>query len=153
VDAISETFAKKNHFKIERTPQKTIGLLENNCAKSVGRTIVSFRFRGEKQSYVREFHILRKSVCDIILGRSFLAETQTLTKFSHASLSEYEWGFKNMIFFSFSISPPETDHIRCTVNGVPAATLPNMGSNLILVSGAFAKRHGFKIQRETKYRR
>jgi len=154
VDAISENFAKKHDLKIDRTPQKAIGLLGNNRAESIGRALVSFRFRGENQSYVREFHVLRKSVCDVILSKYFLAETQTFTKFAHRIVEQVRMGIRKCDrLFLLDESPGDGDRIRCTVNGVPAAALPDTGSDMMLISGAFAKRHGFKIRREAKYRR
>lgn len=152
VDAISEEFATKNRLSIEYTPVKTIGLLGNNRTESIGRTFVNFQFRGEQQSYWREFHILRRSVCDVILGKSFLAETQTLSKFAHRIVERIRMGIRKCDRL-FLLDESPGDRIRCTVNGVPAAALPDTGSDLMLVSGTFVKRHGFKIRREHKYRR
>ena len=126
------TLRKKNDLKIERTPQKTIGLLGNNRAESIGRTLVSFRFRGEEQSYIREFHVLRKSVCDVILGKSFLAETQTFTKFAHRIVERVRVAIRKCDrLFLLDESPGDGDRIRCTVNGVPAAALPDTGSDRV----------------------
>ena len=41
-----------------------------------------FQFQDEEWGYWREFHVLRESVCDVVLGKQFLAGKKTPAKFA-----------------------------------------------------------------------
>ncbi|KAK1754760.1 hypothetical protein QBC47DRAFT_225662 [Echria macrotheca] len=152
VNVISEAFAIRHKLRVVPTPAEPIKLLGNNRVESIGRVFASFRFQGERQGYWREFHVLRRSLCDVILGKSFLAETQTLTKFASRIIQRVRLCVRKRDRL-FLLDEQPKDQIRCSVNGVIAAALPDTGSDLMLVSGAFVKRHGFKIHRGEEYQR
>jgi hypothetical protein len=48
-------------------------------------------------------------------------------------------------FFLLDESPK--DRIRCAVNGSNASAFPDTGSDLMLVSGDFARRNNLKVHR------
>ncbi|KAI1662747.1 hypothetical protein F4813DRAFT_341740, partial [Daldinia decipiens] len=45
------------------------------------------------------------------------------------------------------------DRLRCTINSYEASAFLDTGSDLMIVSGDFARRSGFIVHREEKYRR
>ncbi|OTB15052.1 hypothetical protein K445DRAFT_318428 [Daldinia sp. EC12] len=53
----------------------------------------------------------------------------------------------------FLMEEPPKDRLRCTVNGREASAFPDTGSDLMVVSGDFARRNTFVVHREEKYRR
>jgi hypothetical protein len=50
-------------------------------------------------------------------------------------------------------SPRLQDRIQCSVNGAHTSALPDTGSDLMFVSGEFARRNGWKVFRGKRYRR
>jgi hypothetical protein len=144
------TFAARHKLRVVPTEPEFIGLLGRNRAESVGRVSACFRFQGEEQGYWQEFHVLRKSVCDVVLGKHFLAETETLTKFARRILERVRLCLRRHdCLFLLDESP--RDLIRCTVNGAEAAAFPDTGSDLMIVSQAFAQRNDFPILTGEEY--
>lgn len=151
INAISESFARQNKLRVRYTFPETIDLLGGNTAESIGRVFACFRFKGEKRGYWREFHVLRQSLCDVVLGKSFLAETQTLTKFRRRISERLRLCIRKHSRL-FLMDESHGDLIRCTVNGAAAAALPDTGSDLMIVSGDFARRNRFEIVSEEQHR-
>jgi len=152
VNAISAAFAARHRLRFIPTPSKSIGLLSGNHAKSIGRVSVCFRFKNEARGYWRDFHVLRKSVCDVILGKRFLAETKTLTKFTTRITERIRLCVRRRGRL-FLLDDSQRDVIRCEVNGVQAQAFPDTGSDLMAVSGAFARRNGFHVLTDKSHRR
>lgn len=152
VDAVSEGFARQLGLQIQVANPQSITLIGGHTAESLGRAIGYFRFRGNGHTYRREFHVLRKSVYDVVLGRKFLDQTRTFTKFSHRIVERFrpciQGGDR---LFLMDESP--NDRIRCAVNGSEASAFPDTGSELMLISGNFVRRNRFNVHREEKYRR
>ncbi|KAK1752744.1 hypothetical protein QBC47DRAFT_416364 [Echria macrotheca] len=152
VDAISEEFARKHCLEVEPANKLRIPLPGGRHAESYGRVVGRFQFHGENQVYKRCFRVLRKSVYDVVLGRSFLDLTRTLTSFTHRIISRMRPCIRDGSRL-FLLDEAPRDRLRCTVNGVETAAFPDTGSDLMLVSGDFARRNNFKVHRESRYRR
>ncbi|CZR67957.1 uncharacterized protein PAC_17856 [Phialocephala subalpina] len=152
VNAVSQDFAEQHRMKIEATGTERIGLLGGHIAESIGRVAGHFKFQGESQAYHREFHVLRKSAYDMVLGKKFLDETKTLIKFCHRIIERVRPCVqKGSRLFLLDECPK--DHIRSSVNGSEASAFPDTGSELMLISGDFARRNNFEVHRARKYRR
>lgn len=150
-NAVSESFARRHHLKIDKSKTRSIPLLGGHFAECIGRVIGNFKFNGEQGVYRREFQVLHTSVHDVILGRSFLDETETLDKHTHRIDHTIRPCFqRGKRLFLMDESPKE--RIRCAVNGTAASAFPDTGCDLMLVSGEFAGRNGFKVHRGKKYR-
>jgi len=76
INAISEDFARRHNFNII-PGDSSIGLIGKRKAEILGRVVGNFQFKGEKQVYRREFHVLRKCLPELVLGDAFLKETKT----------------------------------------------------------------------------
>lgn len=151
VDAISEHFAKQHGLEIIAAGAKSISLPGGSEVKSVGVVVGDFLFQNEAQVYRREFQVLKNSVYDLVLGRDFLRLTETLTKCRHRIIEKIRPGIrKGRHLFLLDDSPEEC--LRCTVNGAEAVALPDTGSDLMVVSGEFARRNKFNVLHEEKYR-
>ncbi|RSL53967.1 hypothetical protein CEP53_007575 [Fusarium sp. AF-6] len=152
IEAISEAFVRQHGFSIEATETETIRLPGGNITESVGRVVGDFKFRRESDVYQCQFHVLRDSVFDLVLGRRFLDMTKTLTDFSHRIVERvrpcYQKGSR-----LFLIGESPKDRLRCVVNGFEASALPDTGSELMLCSGDFIRRHGFRVHKGKKYQR
>ncbi|KAJ3479226.1 hypothetical protein NLG97_g8371 [Lecanicillium saksenae] len=151
VNIVSAAFARRNHFEIDESEPLAIPLLGGCVAKSIGRIFVDFRFKGERRKYLEEFHVLQRSSHDVILGKSFLEYTETLTKYSDRILYDVRSCIRrgNRLFL---MDQAPRERIRCSVNGSTASALPDTGSDLMLISGDFARRNGFEISRGEQFR-
>ncbi|OAA54184.1 Peptidase aspartic [Cordyceps fumosorosea ARSEF 2679] len=155
VNAVSEAFARRHNLEIDTTTSVcSIPLMGGNVAHSIGRVTGCFKFKGRGSSSHRcEFHVLRKSLHDVILGRAFLDETETLTLYSHRIVQVVRPCLRRgKRLFLLDNETPKAARIRCAVNGASASAFPDTGSDLMLVSGDFARRNGFKVHRGKKYR-
>ncbi len=151
VNAVSQSFARRHKLRIDTTQTSLLPLLGGNVAESIGRVVGLFKFKGEKEVYRREFQVLRKSVHDVILGREFLDETKTLTKHDRRIIHTVRPCIRRgKRLFLMDDAPKE--RIRCAVGGAAASAFPDTGSDLMLVSGDFARRNGFKIHRGKRYK-
>ncbi|KAK4454922.1 hypothetical protein QBC34DRAFT_391050 [Podospora aff. communis PSN243] len=151
VDAISEEFARKHEMEVEEADKLLIRLPGGSTAESYGRVMGRFQFQGETQVYERCFRVLRNSVHDMVLGRPFLDMTKTLTDFSRRIVSRIRPCVRDgSRLFLLDESP--LDRIRCSVNGIETAAFPDTGSDLMLVSGSFARQNNFHVHRQSRYR-
>ncbi|RYP79069.1 hypothetical protein DL771_000047 [Monosporascus sp. 5C6A] len=152
VEAVSEDFARRHGLKIKATDIQSIRLLGGHSAESVGRIVGHFKFQGEKHVYRREFHVLRKSVYDLVLGKKFLDQTKTLTEYYHRIVERIRPCVqKGRRLFLLDESPK--DRLRCAVNGAEASAFPDTGSELMLVSGDFVRSNKLEVRRGKEYRR
>jgi hypothetical protein len=151
IDAISDSFARKHRMKIKAVDKISIKLPGGRVVESIGVVIGHFKFQSESQTYTRHFRVLRKCVFDMVLGREFLEQTGTLTDFCHRIVKRFRPCVqKGSRFFLLDESPK--DRIRCAVNGANASAFPDTGSDLMLVSGDFARRNNLEVRREEEYR-
>ncbi|KAK3306113.1 uncharacterized protein B0T15DRAFT_575316 [Chaetomium strumarium] len=152
INAISEEFARRHGFDI--IPGGVpIDLLGKRKAEIIGRVTADFQFRGERQVFRREFYVLRESLCKVVLGGAFLRETGTTGLSSGRIVERVRPLLRSGNRFCLLHESPQDHHIRCSVNGSAASAFPDTGSDLMLVSGNFARRNGFKIHSEDRYRR
>ncbi|KPM43269.1 hypothetical protein AK830_g3254 [Neonectria ditissima] len=152
VEAVSKDFARRHGLKIKATNTQSIRLLQGHIVESVGRIVGHFKFQGERRIYRREFHVLQRSVYDLVLGRQFLDQTKTLTEYCHRIVQRIRPCVqKGKQLFLLDESPQE--RLRCTVNGAEASAFPDTGSELMLVSGDFVRRNKLKVHRGKEYRR
>ncbi|KAM5367862.1 hypothetical protein ACJZ2D_009773 [Fusarium nematophilum] len=156
LDAISESFASRHSFTIEKTKGTPITLPNGHRSRTVGVTKAKFQFRGEEGCYTRIFHILPQYSEDLILGKGFLDATETLT--THACRIEEQLRpcviSGHRVFF-LEAETENSDQwqasqqlLQCTVNGQDALALPDTESDLMLVSRDFAQRHSLTIYPE-----
>ncbi|KAH7318378.1 hypothetical protein B0I35DRAFT_241425 [Stachybotrys elegans] len=152
VDAISADLARKLGWKMEGGDVRRIRLPGGQVTESIGSATAGFQFQGEDQVHRRTFQVLRKSLYEVVLGRNFLRQTQTLTNFCHRIVEKMRPCIqKGTKLFLMDDSP--SDLLRCVVNGSAGSVLPDTGSDLMLVSGSFARRNRFKVHRGPRYRR
>lgn len=91
-------------------------------------------------------------MCDVVLGRGFLDLSKTLTEHCHRVIERVRPCVRNgRRLFLLDESPNE--HLRCNVNGARASAFLDTGSDLMLVSGEFARRNKLRVRRGRRYTR
>ncbi|KAI1391504.1 uncharacterized protein F4822DRAFT_427351 [Hypoxylon trugodes] len=152
INAISENFVTKLNLKVEPTNNQSVPTLGKRKALVVGRTVGLFSFEGERDTYRLDLHVLRDSVCDLLLGREFVSQRELFTKFRRCVAErDRVCALRGTSLFLLQESPG--DHLRCAVNGYEASAIPDSGSELMLISRDFAQRNKFKVHDEPECRR
>ena len=129
----------------------SIRILGNHQVRILGVVVADFQFRSEKTLHRRSFYVIQDAMCDLLLGREFLQATRTLSSFSHRIVR----GIRPCIRSGpslFLLDENPRERLQTCVNGCDASAFPDTGSDLMAVSAAFARRNGFKIHRDEKYR-
>lgn len=152
VDCVSEMFIQRHSMKLEITRSQMIRLPGGSNAESVGKFMGYFKFQNEERVYRREFHVLRNCVYDLVLGREFLDMTKVFTEFRDRIIKRIRPCVRrgNHLFL---LDEGPKNLIRCAINGAEASAFPDTGSDLMIASGGFARRHNLKVHRGEKYRR
>lgn len=151
MDAVSENFAKRHFPGFKPNGTASVRLPGGHQATSVGRIVGDFKFQGEKHVYRREFHVLRNSMYDLVLGKAFLNLTETLTKHCHRIIEKVRPGLR-VGGRLFLLGQPSRDGLPCSVNGAEAWALPDTGSDVMAVSASFARRHNLHVHCEEVHR-
>jgi hypothetical protein len=150
LDIVSRRFAKKHQLAVDRADIRTV-ILPNGLKRStMGTATLQFRFKGEKESFRRTFHVLRNSIYDVVLGRSFLDATETLGTFMHRIKTKAVSWFSKLprVHLLGSIAPRVTG----SINGAFVNAIDDIGSDVNLISLKEARRLGLNIQTGEAYR-
>ncbi|KAF1990514.1 hypothetical protein K402DRAFT_451456 [Aulographum hederae CBS 113979] len=149
-DFISAEFARKHEIRVNTTERPSIRLPHGLPIHAVGTVSLSFSLAGETATYDRVFTVLERSIHDVILGGSFLKETQTLTRFAHrikeklVSVASY--------LPRICLTGNHRERIVGYVNGVPTIALADTGSDVMIVSFREARRLSLHIIDDDEHR-
>ncbi|KAK8128159.1 hypothetical protein PG984_009267 [Apiospora sp. TS-2023a] len=155
LNIVSWDFVERHGLEVDFTALRSIRLPNNSRTAAIGTVSAAFRFKEEEQSHDLTFSVVPGCPEDVILGKPFLKRTETLTthKTRIHETSRIGTRIGNRLFFLNGISsdratPGRSDLVPCTINGQPAQSLPDLGSDIMVVSGDFARRHNFKIRED-----
>ncbi|KLO82968.1 uncharacterized protein FFB20_04157 [Fusarium fujikuroi] len=157
LNTISESFATVHGLSITRTKERSFRLPNGQQSRTIGIVEANFRFQGEQDQHTCVFHVLPQCPEDVILGKGFLNATNTLS--THAKRIQERVRpcliSGSRVFFladseDESHDGPIQELIPCTVNGQDALSLPDTGSDLMLLSRDFAHAHGFYVYTELR---
>lgn len=152
INTVSEDFTKQHNIKVDRTRTISVRLPKGNSIETVGTALAEFKFKAEETVYNLKFDVMKQSVWDVVLSERFLTETKTLTEHRsciHERLRPCIRSGNRLCL----LGQTGKDGIPCSVNGQPARALPDTGSDLMLISGDFARRNNFRVHRGKRYRR
>lgn len=148
-NVISLDFAVRNKLDVRRDSRLKFRLPTGKVARSVGTAYLPWQFAGELEVFKISFSVLPKCTHDVIIGGKFLKFTQTLTKFAHRIKTE---------LLPFPPRPgvkllgSQRQRVWGSLDGERAVAIPDTGSDVMLVSTAYAKQRGFRIFRQNDCR-
>ena len=127
-------------------PDHTVFRLANdNPIKAIGQTR-HLHCRFMKELAVKQFcmfYVLETCVAPMVMGMKFLDETETLSRHGHRlHFQEVPRGIAPRIC---SLNHPQR-RLFCFANGEPALANADTGSDMNLISLAYARKQGFKIR-------
>lgn len=147
---VSHDFVRRERLQIIKSTSGKIQTANGSPVRSLGTVNLHFRFSGEDQTYLREFHVLSRSLYDVILGNQFLRETKTFTHFAHRIVKKLR-GVASKSRVCFTGSPQQM--LTGWADGESTLALPDTGSDICLMSPAYAKERGYRINTDHVHRR
>ncbi|KFH48380.1 hypothetical protein ACRE_005590 [Hapsidospora chrysogenum ATCC 11550] len=130
--------------------QGHIALPSGRRVFSPGRVTGTFSFGGEGKAYELSCVILDKASHALVLGSKFLRLTETFTKYMHRLRRAI--APVSLRLPSLNLIGDEQEAIPGYLNGLRCLGVPDSGSDLMVVSGAYAKAHGLEVHRGRRHR-
>jgi predicted aspartyl protease len=147
---ISLPYARRHGFAIDEKFLDRVKIGDGSEICVVGTTTLLFSFAGEETKHDLTFHVLRKSVHDVILGGAFLRASETFTRFAHRVGRKIResvgHGIRGLCFLG------SQEYVRGAIDGISVDAVPDTGAHVSVMSARFAKANGFKIERDTRHR-
>jgi hypothetical protein len=139
---ISQNLASELGLRPILGTRKKIRLANKKSIKSPGMVKVPWSFAGESDIYTLNCWVLPHCVHDIILGRGFLNATQTLTTFKSRIESEVVCRPTSL---RLQLVGGLGQQMQGYFNDQLTTAFPDTGSDVMLVSRAYARSLGVKI--------
>jgi len=149
-NVISGDLAASMGLSAEPGTQGHISLPSGRRVFSPGRVTGTFRFSGENKAYELSCVILEKASHSLVLGSKFLRLTETFKKHMHRLRRVI--APVSLRFPSLNLVGDEQEAIPGYLNGFRCLGIPDSGSDLMVMSGAYAKAHGLEVHRGRRHR-
>lgn len=147
---ISLPYAQRHGLVVDKNFRKHVKVGNGSTIRVVGTTTLPFMFAGETERHDLTFHVLRKSVHDVILGSTFLRVSETFTRFVHRvgrkAREVAGRGIHRLCFLG------SQQFVNGTANGVCVDAVPDTGADVSVMSARFAKSNGFEVDDDERHR-
>jgi predicted aspartyl protease len=130
--------------------RKEISLASGKLVKSPGVVEVPWNFTNETKAFPLSCWILPGCVHDLILGSQFLKATETLKKHSSRIKNRLAAYATKLRLCSLDA---KRQRLYGHLNGHLTRALPDTGSDLMLISSAYAREIGLQVERNFENRR
>ncbi|KAJ9142790.1 hypothetical protein NKR23_g6944 [Pleurostoma richardsiae] len=148
--SISPSLARSFHLKPDPGTAHDIVLGSGKTVHSPGKVTVPWRFSGEAEIHSLRCSIVPGCIHGLILGGHFLAQTKTMTTFFKKRVKEFVRKLPRRL--GLKLLGEEKQRLWGFLDGELIAALPDSGSDVMLVSGAYARDHGLRVNRSRKNR-
>jgi hypothetical protein len=142
-DTVSHDFVKK-HFSNHAINFKSvcdIKIPNGTMVQSLGELQLPFQFEGESMAHIRSFAVLKTCVHDVVLGKTFLRITKTLTQFRNRLREKIIRCFGSRRIHLMG----NPDEILGQVGGYLTSACPDTGSDIMAISSHFCQQRGYII--------
>jgi len=147
---ISLSYAQRHRLTVDRDFCKRVKVGDGSTIRVVGTTTLPFSFAGETTPYELTFHVLRKSLHDVILGSTFLRVSETFTRFAHRVGRKIREsvgrGIHRLCFLG------SQQYVNGIANNVRVDAVPDTGADVSVMSTRFANANGFEIDDDEQHR-
>lgn len=147
---ISLPYAQEHGLTIDSSRRKHVKVGDGSTIRVAGTTTLPFTFAGESTSHDLTFHVLRRSVHDVILGSAFLRASETFTRFAHRVGRKIREaanpGIQRVCFLG------SQQYVSGAANGVYVDAVPDTGADVSVMSAAFARANGFEVDNNKQHR-
>ena len=149
-NSMTEAYALSNGFEITAHERSPTILANARQAEVLGEVTLPFKFQNDREAHSLRFKVVRKCLYDVILGQPFLQATKTLTHFPGRILWKAKRFFMNRLACLLHGVPQE--YVLGWMDGEQVHALPDMGSNVMLVSETYAGLRGWHVDRRPEHR-
>lgn len=143
VNVISMDLARSMGLTPEPGTQRHILLPAGQKVFSPGRIRGRFKFKNEEKIHELSCVVLENVFYPLVLGSKFLKLTKTFTKYMH----RLKRAFSKSTRISLKMFGEEQEFVSGYLNGSNCFAVPDSGSKIMAVSGAFARAHGLEVHR------
>jgi hypothetical protein len=147
---ISLPYARQRGLRIDENVRKRVKVGDGSTIRVVGTTTLPFTFAGEPEKHNLTFHVLRKSVHDVVLGSTFLRASETFTRFAHRVGRRIREAVGNGIHRVHFLGSQQ--YVNGVANGVHVDAVPDTGADVSVMSAKFAKANGFDTDEDEQHR-
>ncbi|KAK3390117.1 hypothetical protein B0H63DRAFT_507529 [Podospora didyma] len=148
-NVISEQLALSLGLQPEPGTGGWITLPSGRRVHSLGRASGSFKFTGEDKTYHLSCIILSNATHPLILGAKFLRHTETFTRNTHRLVRTFS-SF-NRLCLKLLVGD-EQEFMSGFLNGRGCLAVADTGSDIMVVSSAYAKKMHLQVRRGRRYR-
>lgn len=147
---ISLAYARQHGLRIDGSTRKRVKVGDGSTIRVAGTMTLPFTFSGEPEQHNLTFHVLRKSVHDVILGSAFLRASETFTRFAHRVGRKIREavgrGIRRVHFLG------SQQYVNGRANGVRVDAVPDTGADVSVMSAKFAQANGFAVDDDEEHR-
>ncbi|KAE9364412.1 hypothetical protein N431DRAFT_431296 [Stipitochalara longipes BDJ] len=143
INCMTEAFAKKIGARMtqDATLQWFSLPIKGKSFQSLGTVSIGCRFPSEISTIPSVcFFVFKKLICNVIVGRNFLRDTQTLDLYQTRLRIAETQGIESPAIRSVG---NVREQIKCWIDGITHWSFPDTGSDLNLISTGFAKCLGY----------
>lgn len=149
---MSLDYAQRHKLDICTSATSRVRIGTGAIIETVGTVVLPFRFNGETKDYSLTFCVLKTSTHDVVLGKPFLLQTETLTRRPDRITSRYFKSTANCGPFARVCLLGSSDFVSGRADGIHANAVLDTGASVSLMSERFAKEHGYTINTDAEYR-
>lgn len=142
-DIVSHDFVKKHlpNHTINSKSACDFKMPNGKLVRSLGELQLPFQFEGESVAYIRSFAVLKTCVHNVILGKTFLRLTKTLTHFPNRLKEKVVrcLGSRRMHL----VGNPE--EVLGQIDGYLTSACPDTGSDIMAMSSHLCQQRGYSV--------
>ncbi|KAF2493058.1 hypothetical protein BU16DRAFT_96813 [Lophium mytilinum] len=146
---LSLAFANEHKLNVDQSAKVNFLLPSGQMTRSVGSVKVTWSFLGESKPLDIIFDVLPRCTHPVILGKEFLKLTRTLTHLAQRIKSKLlpvsaQQGVR--------LLGRQNERVLGLLEGRPVTAVPDTGSDVMLISKAYAIQHNYQILKDQHLR-
>lgn len=146
-NAISQALANTLGLKVTPGTDGDLTLPSGKRIYSPGEVYGTFTFSGDGKAYPLTCVVLKKTVHSLVLGSRFLRMTQTMKLYA----TRLKKTFSKLM--SIKLLGGQQDMLSGYLNGKGCSVIPDTGSDIMVMSSAYARKLKLKIDKRKRHKR
>ena len=138
---MSKAFADSHGIRVNKRGAGVLKVANGRQSRTLGTAQLPLSFKNEEESHSLEFNVVPMCIRDVILGAPFLRLTRIARRIRDALSCRVRY-----------IGAPQ-QRMSGMLNGKYVSTLPDTGSDISLISTAYAKGLGMAIKTSRRHRK
>jgi hypothetical protein len=137
LNIVSEAYIKSQNISIDTSDVRKVRIASGRYIRTLGSVVLPWKYQGETKTQMITCHVLRHCSHTLILGNPFLGKGfMKRVKVTREASSKP---------VSVNLLGSESQRVVGHLEDAPAVALPDMGSDLCLLSSDYAESRDFKV--------